>query len=233
MSKTYLDMFDKIVKHVWLSNTFSDWDEETWLIKEDINDILQEVLTISKSYLKKAWISIPWWTVWWQRNYTIPDTVDKITTVKITTWWEDYYPKEITIGDFHKLDEDADSDIPVFFTIDKGELYIYPTPSTSSLPIEVNANQYATQLNTKANSSTDNTTELDIKQWYENIIYYYWLSEAYLRLEEVWLADRYDIKHEKLMKKYRQEVNNPTNNPVVKYWESGIINPNNYPLITE
>ena len=53
-----------------------------------------------------------------------------------------------------------------------------------------------------------------------------------MRLEDVWLADRYELKFEKLIKKYQEDVDNPTNNPVVKSWRSMFINPNNYPTIT-
>ena len=234
MATTYWQLFTKIVNQIWLSNTFSDGSEETASIKNDIRDIQNEVLTFSKPYNTKSWVLISWWSVAWQNNYDIPATVDKISFIKITSWGIEYFPEEISINEFQTLlnNSSSTSDIPVFFTIDKNQVYIYPTPASNSLPIELNSNEYATDLNIDESSTTDQNTSLAIKIGYINVYYYYCLSQAYMRLEDVWLADRYELKFEKLLKKYQEDVDNPTNNPVVKSWRSMFINPNNYPTIT-
>ena len=231
--RTFWDMFNKVVRQVWLTNTFNDGLAETESIKEDINQIQKQVLSISKTYLKKAWISIVWGTVADQANYTIPTTVDKITNIQITSWWREYFPQKISITDFHKLaNTNSSSDIPVFYTIDKSELYIYPTPVSNSLPIELNAWQIATDLETSPSVTTDQTTDLQIKEWYENVIYYYSLSEAYNRLEDFASWDRYDVKFEKINKDYKNEVRNPTNSVVIKKWNTRFIDPNYYNTLT-
>jgi len=230
--KTFWEMFNKVVRKVWLTNTFNDWLDETESIKEDINDIQKEVLSISKSYLTKAWVLISWWTVATQNNYTIPTTVDKITTVKITSNSINYYPKKVSITEFHTFDNtNTDSDIPVIWTIDKTELYIYPTPVTSSLPIELNSNEFATDLETSPSVTTDQTTALEIKESFSNVIYYYALNEAYERLEDFASADRQLVKYEKIMKKYVDDVSNPTNDITI-WWKGRIINPNYNPILT-
>ena len=232
-NKTFWDMFNKVVRKVWLTNTFNDGTDETHSIKEDINDIQKEVLSISKSYLTKAWITVAWWTVADQNNYTIPTTVDKVTSVKITSWGINYYPTEVSLDVFHSFDNiTTSSDIPAIWTVDKTELYIYPTPTSNSLPIELNANQYATDLETDPAVTTDQTTALEIKEWYENVIYYYALMEAFERLEDFASSDRQLEKHEKLMKKYVDEVRNPTNNIVVWWGRTRPVNPNNNPILT-
>jgi len=231
--KTFWDMFAKIVRQTWLSNTFNDSAEETESIKEDINDIQTQVLTISKTYLKKAGILISWWTVATQANYVIPDNVDKISTIKITSWWVDYYPNELSIIEFQRLsNQNANSDIPVYWTIDKTELFIYPTPETDSNPIELNANEYATALVTDPAVTTDQTTELEIKKGFENVIYYYALNEAYNRLEDFASADRYLIKFEKLDASYKKEVRNTTNNIVVWWKDVTAVNSDFYNTLT-
>lgn len=233
-SKTYWDMFVDIVDQVWFTNTFNDWENETRRIKRDINQIQKEVLSISKTYLKKAWIVISWWTVADQANYPIPTWVDKVSVIKITVWDTDYYPEEISIWEYHRLTRNTDntSDISSYFTIDKDEIFIYPTPASSSNTIEVNASQYATDLSTDPGATTDQNTNLEIKEWYENVIYYYALHMAYMRLEDVWLADRYEIKHEKLLDKYKWEVSNPTNSILVSSWYRRPSNPNDYTVFT-
>jgi len=231
--KTYWEVFEDIVDQVWLTNTFNDWLTETKRIKRDVNQIQKQVLSLSKTYLKKAWILISGWTVADQANYTITSTVDKITSIKITSSSVDYFPKEISISEFHRLaNTNASSDIPVFFTIDKAELFIYPTPVSNSLPIELNAWQIAADLDTDPSASTDTATALEIKEWYENVIYYYWLNEAYNRQEDFASADRYDVKFKELFKKYKDEVSNPTNNIVVWWKSPRVINPNYYSTLT-
>ena len=231
-SKTFWKMFNKVVRQCGLSNTFNDWTEETENIKEDINDIQKQVLTISKSYLKKSWVNISWWTVAWQASYAIPATVDKITAVKITSWWVDYYPSEISIFDLHKLSNTNEtSDIPVYFSIDKAKLYIYPTPTSNSLPIEINGNIYATDLNTSPSVTTDQNTILEIKEWYENVIYFYALMEAYSRLEDYTSADRYQAKQKEIERKFIEEVRNPTNSIIV-WGKKDFIDPNYYNRLT-
>jgi len=231
--RTFWDMFNKVVRQAWLTNTFDDDIEETESIKEDINDIQKQVLTISKSYLTKAGVAISWWTVATQANYTIPATVDKITTVKVTDWDVVYYPDEISITEFHALDNvNASSSVPIYWTIDKTELYIYPTPDTSSLPIELNANEFATDLETDPGVTTDQATDLQIKEWFENVIYYYALNEAYNRLEDFASADRYQVKFEKLEKRYINEVRNSTNNIVIWWVKRDYVNPNYYSTLT-
>ena len=225
--KTFWDVFAKVARQVWLTNTFNDSTDETESIKEDINDIQKQVLSISKTYLKKAWILVSGWTVADQANYTIPTTIDKITNLQITSATVLYYPKLISITQFHNLaNTGSSSDIPSFYTIDKNEIYIYPTPATNSNPIEVNAWEIATDLVTDPAVTTDQTTDLQIKEWYENVIYYYALNEAFSRLEDFASADRYDIKFEKLDKKYRNEVRNSTNSVVIKSGATGLTNPN-------
>jgi len=231
--RTFWDMFSKVVRQVWLTNTFDDGLEETESIKEDINDIQKQVLSMSKTFLKKAWILISWWTVADQANYAIPATVDKITNLQITVSTVLYYPTLISITEFHRLANTwASSDIPIFYTIDKSEIYLYPTPATNSNPIEVNAWQIATDLVTDPAVTTDQTTDLQIKEWYENTIYYYALSEAFNRLEDFASWDRYNIKYEKMFKNYKSEVRNPTDSIVVKAWSTGFINPNYYSTLT-
>ena len=232
-NKTYWDMFEDVVDQVWLSNTFDDWLTETKRIKRDINQKQKEVLSVSKTYLKKAWINIVWWTVATQKEYTIPTTVDKVSTVMVTVDSRDYYPEEISFQDFNRLaNTESTSDIPVFFTIDKAKLVLFPTPETSSLPIELNANQYATDLNTDPALTTDQATALEIKEWYENVIYYYALTEALARLEDFAASDRYERKQEKLELKYIKEVKNPTNSVVVKSWTKSFQDPNHYNILT-
>ena len=231
--KTFWEMFEDVVDQVWLTNTFWDWLTETRRIKRDTNDIQKEILSLSKSYLNKAGILISWWTVAWQANYVIPDSVDKISLVKVTVDTEQYFPERVSIQKYNTfVNTESTSDIPSFFTVDKNEVYLYPVPETDSNPIELNANQKGTDLETDPASSTDSTTALEIKEWYENVIYYYLLSMAYMRLEDVWLADRFEWKHEKLLKRYKEEVWNPTNSIVVWWWRAGIQNPNNFTTLT-
>ena len=231
--KTYGEIFEDIVDQVGLTNSFNDWVKETRRIKRDINQIQKQVLSISKSYLTKAGVLIVGWTVVDQNNYTITDWVDKITDVKITSWWVEYYPDEISITKFHTLDNtNSSSDIPVFWTVDKWELYIFPTPETASLPIELNANKYATDLITDPSVLTDQATKLEIKEWYENVIYYYALTEAFNRLEDFASWDRYDNKFKEMFKDYKKEVRSPTNNIIVWGKSEGIINPNYYNTLT-
>jgi hypothetical protein len=232
-NKTYGEMFEDVVDQVWLTNTFTDWLTETKRIKRDINQIQKQVLSISKSYLTKAGVLISWWTVAAQNNYDVPDAIDKITSVKITSGGINYYPKEISNDEFHKYDNiSTSSDTPVFWTIDKTQLFIYPTPTSNSLPIELNANEFATDLNTDPSASTDIATALEIKEWYENVIYYYTLSEAFNRLEDFASGDRYLNKFEKIEKTYKNEVRNSTNNIVVSSSTRWAVNPNLYPTIT-
>ena len=68
---TFGKMFDKVRRNAWLSNSFNDSTEETESIKEDINQIQKQVLSISKTYLKKVWIAIVWGTVADQKEYTV------------------------------------------------------------------------------------------------------------------------------------------------------------------
>lgn len=232
-AKTFWNMFKKVVRQVWLTNTFNDDTEETENIKEDINDIQKEVLSLSKSYLTKEWVLISWWTVASQNNYDIPATVDKVTSVKITSWGVNYYPKEVSNSVFHAYDNvTAESDTPSIWTLDKTQLYIYPTPSSNSLPIELNANEYATSLVTDPWVTTDQNTALAIKEGYENVIYYYALSEAFHRLQDFSSADRYVAKFEKLQKKYENEVRSATNSVVVWGVRRRPLNPNKYPTLT-
>jgi len=230
--KTFWKMFDKVIRQVGLTDSFNSVTDEAVSIKEDINDIQKEVLSLSKTYLKKAWILISGWTVADQADYTITSTVDKITNIQITSWWVLYFPKRISITEFHKLANiNSTSDIPSFYTIDKNKLFIYPTPESNSLPIELNAGQIATDLDTST-WSADETTDLQIKEWYENVIYYYVLTEAYYRQEDVSMWDRYERKFEKLQKKYENEVRNTTNSVVVSKWWISIVDPNNYTTLT-
>lgn len=231
--RTFWDMFNKVVRQVWLTNSFNDWEEETESIKEDINNIQKQVLSLSKTYLKKAWILISWGTVTDQANYAIPVSIDKITNLQITVATILYFPQKISITEFHRLaNTNSSSDIPVFWTIDKSEIQIYPTPVTSSNPIELNAWQIATDLETSPSVTTDQTTDLQIKEWYENVIYYYTLWEAFNRLEDFASADRYERKFEKINKDYKNEVRNPTNSVIVKRWNTRFIDPNHYNILT-
>lgn len=231
--KTYWEMFVDVVDQVWLTNTFDDWTTETRRIKRDINQIQKQVLSLSKTYLKKAWITISGWTVADQANYTIPVTVDKITNIQITSSSILYFPEHISISQFHRLaNTNSSSDIPIFFTIDKNELFIYPTPVSNSLPIELNAWQIATDLDTDPSATTDQTTDLQIKEWYENVIYYYVLTEAFSRLEDFASWDRYDKKFDKIDLKYRNEVKNSTNSVVLKKWWTRFVDPNYYNTLT-
>ena len=217
-NKTYWAMFNKIVRKVGLINTFADWLEETESIKEDINDIQKQVLSISKTYLKKAWVLIPWGTVATQKEYDIPATVDKISLIKVTVSSREYFPTEIGIQEFNTLSNTEQvSDIPLYWTLDKNKLVLFPTPETSALPIELNANVFATDLVTDSGSSSDENTELEIKEWFENVIYYYCLNEAYERQEDTTLWDRQLNKFTTLMKTYRDEVRNSTNSVVVRH----------------
>lgn len=225
--KTFWWMFNKVVRKVWLTNTFSDWAEETESIKEDINDIQKQVLSMSKTYLKKAGVLIVWGTVASQREYDIPDNVDKITLVQVTVDTRDYFPRKLSIQDFNRLaNTEQISDTPIYYTIDKTKLNLYPTPATSSNVIELNANIYATDLDTDPNSSIDETTELEIKEWFENVIYYYALNEAYERQEDVSLWDRQEAKYTNILKDYKNEVRNSTNSVVVKHNWNNTVNPN-------
>jgi len=225
--KTFWDMFNKVVRQVWLTNTFNDSKEETESIKEDINDIQKQVLSMSKTYLKKAWILISGGTVADQSSYTIPVTVDKITNLQITSATILYFPELLSISQFHRLaNTNASSDTPLFWTVDKNKIFIYPTPSTSSNPIEVNAWQIATDLVTDPAVTTDQTTDLQIKEWYENTIYYYVLAEAFNRLEDFASADRYERKFETMNKWYKNEVRNSTNSIVIKSWTTDYTDPN-------
>jgi len=231
--KTFWDMFAKVVRQVWLTNTFNDGEEETESIKEDINDIQKQVLSLSKTYLKKAWILIGWGTVATQANYAIPATVDKVTNLQITVDTILYYPQKVSITDFHRLaNTNSNSDIPVFWTIDKSEIYIYPTPVSNSNPIELNAWQIATDLETDPSVTTDQTTDLQIKEWYENTIYYYVLAEAFNRLEDFASADRYERKFDVMERKYKNEVRNPSNSVVISKWNTQFVNPNYYNTLT-
>lgn len=231
--RTFWDMFAKVVRQTGLSNTFNDSTEETESIKEDINDIQKQVLSISKTYLQKAWIAIAWWTVAAQNNYTIPTTVDKVSFVQITSWWVEYFPTEISVSEFNTFaNTSSSSDIPSYWTIDKTKLYIYPTPTSSSLPITLNANQFATDLVTDPAVTTDQTTDLEIKEWYENVIYYYALNEAYNRLEDFASADRYLNKFEKLEDTYKKEVRSATNSIIVWSGRRRPTNPNDNPTLT-
>ncbi len=216
--KTYWEMFNKIVRKVGLTNTFNDWTDETESIKEDINDIQKQVLSMSKTYLKKSGVLVSWGTVAGQAEYDIPTTVDKVSFVKVTVDSNDYFPEQITIPDFNELvNINQSSDIPEYWVIDKTKLVLYPTPVTNSLPIELNANIFATDLETDPSVSTDESTQLEIKEGYENVIYYYCLNEAYERQEDTTLWDRQLNKYEKLMKEYKDEVKNSTNSVVVKH----------------
>ena len=230
---TFWKMFNRIVRKAWLTNTFNDGKEETESIKEDVNTIQKQVLSISKTYLQKAWILIVWGTVATQKEYTIPTTVDKTSLVKITVDSRDYFPAELWIQAFNRLaNTEQESDIPIYFTIDKTKLVLYPTPSTNSNPIELNANQFATDLDTSPSSTTDQNTLLEIKEWFENVIYYYALTEAFERLEDFASADRQLLKHDKLMIKYKDEVRNPTNSVVVKHKVPSSLNPNRFFTLT-
>ena len=176
---------------------------------------------------------ISWWTVAGQNNYTIPTSIDKITNIKITDWDVNYYPTEISIFDFHALDNtNSEWDRPTFWTIDKTKLYIFPTPSSSSLPIELNVNEYATDLIIDPDDATDIDTDLSIKEWFENVIYYSALTEAFERLEDFASSDRQEVKKEKIMKKYVNDVRNPSNSVVVWWGRVRNINPNCDPILT-
>jgi len=226
-------MFNKILRQTWNTNSFTDGTDETGSMKEDINDIQKQALSMSKTYLKKAWITIVWWTVAWQKAYNVPDTVDKITNVQVTVDSREYYPTEISFLQMQTLaNTEQTSDIPVYFAIDKTQLVLYPTPESNSLPIEINANQLATDLEIDPSSSTDQNTALEIKEWYENVIYYYCLVEAFTRLEDFASADRYERKYNTMWKDYKNEVRKSTNNIVVKKWISDTINPNYYSVLT-
>jgi hypothetical protein len=232
-NKTFWKLFNKIVRQCWLSNTFDDGTEETESIKEDINDIQKEVLTLSKTYLTKSWVLISWGTVADQKWYDIPDTVDKVSLIKVTVDSNDYFPERIGIPEFNWLSNTNQvSDIPIFYTIDKKQVVLYPTPQTSSNPIELNSNIYATDLDTDPSSSTDENTPLEIKEWFENVIYYYALNEAFSRLEDFASADRYERKHDKLFIQYKKEVSNTTNSVVVKHDSNRRVNPNYNPTLT-
>ena len=117
-------------------------------------------------------------------------------------------------------------------TIDKTKLVLYPTPETSSNPIELNANIFATELETDPSSNTDLWTLLEIKTWFENVIYYYALREAFRRLEDFSSADRYEREHDKLMIKYKDEVKNTTNSIVVKTGIPQTLDPNDFATLT-
>lgn len=233
-TQTYWDMFTDVVDQVWLSNTFDDWTKETRRIKRDINRMLKQAVSIWGSYLKKDGVLISSWTVADQNNYNIPATIDKVSLIKITSWWVDYFPIEISINEFNTLinDTSSTSDVPVFFTIDKNQIYIYPTPASNSNPIEVNGSVYITDLNTDPSLTTDQNTVLDIKEGFENVIYYYALYMAYMRLEDSVLAGEFKLEHEKVMREYKNKVKNTTNNPVVKTWRTNFVNPNEYFTIT-
>jgi hypothetical protein len=231
--KTYWEMFEDIVDQVWLTNTFNDWETETRRIKRDINDIQKEALSISKTYLKKAWVLIPWGTVADQKEYTIPTNVDKITLVQVTVDSRDYFPAELWIQDFNRLaNTEQTSDIPVYFTVDKTKLVLYPNPLSNGNAIELNANAFATDLNTDPSVTTDQGTTLEIKEGYKNVIYYYVLSEAFSRLEDFASADRYERKQDKIMVKYKDEVRNPTNSVVVKHGIQDTVDPNRHSVLT-
>jgi len=231
--KTYWEMFEDVVDQLWLTNTFNDDTTETRRIKRDINWIQKRVLSMSKSYLKKDWVSISWGTVADQKAYDIPETVDKISLVKITVDDREYFPKELWIQDFNKFSNtEITSDIPVFYTIDKAQLVLYPTPETDSLPIELNANAYATDLDTDPWETTDKTTDLEIKEWYEDTIYYYALTEWFYRLEDFTSWDRYNKRFEEMFQSYKTEVKNPTNSVVVKGSTGYVENPNYYNTLT-
>lgn len=232
-NKTFGELFNKVVRQCWLSNTFSDGTEETESIKEDINDKQKEVLTISKTYLKKSWVLISWWTVANQEDYDIPSTVDKVSFVQVTVDSNEYFPEKLSIPEYNKLaNSNQTSDIPLFYVIDKTKLRLYPTPQSASNPIELNSNVYATDLETDPSSATDENTDLEIKEWFENVIYYYALTEAFSRLEDFASADRYERKHEKLFIRYKDEVRNTTNNIVIKRGHRKVIDPNYYSTLT-
>lgn len=231
--KTYWEMFVDVVDQVWLTTAFSNWTTETRRIKRDINDIQKQVLSISKSFLLKSWELIVWGTVASQAEYTIPTTVDKLSTVKVTVSSRDYFPIEISYQQFQRLaNTESVSDIPVYYTIDKTKLVLFPTPETSSLPIELNANIYATDLNTDPSASTDQNTDLQIKEAYQNVIFYYSLYQAFRRLEDFASADRYQADYKEMLQDYKDEVRNPTNNIVVKSGLQNFSNPNNFPILT-
>lgn len=232
-NKTFWKLFNKIVRQCSLTNTFDDGNEETESIKEDINDIQKEVLTMSKTYLKKDGVPIAWWTVAWTKAYAIPDTVDKISYVKVTVDSNDYFPIKIGLPELHNLSNtNQTSDIPVYYAVDKTELVLYPTPATSSNAIDLNSNVYATDLETDPSVTTDENTQLEIKEWFENVIYFYALVEAYSRLEDFSNADRYQVKYEKLFKRYQDDVKNTTNSVVIKRWAWRAVNPNYYSTLT-
>lgn len=232
--KTFWEMFVDVVDEVWLTNTFDDSTTETRRIKRDINQVQKRVLSISKTYLKKAWILISWWTVADQANYTIPVTVDKITNIMITSSNINYYPDQISITEFHKLDNtfNSSSDIPRYWTIDKNELFIFPTPITNSLPIELNAGQIATDLNTDPSVTTDQATALEIKEWYEDTIFYYALERAFFRLEDFASSDRSKIDFKDMMKDYKKEVSNPGNSVVIWWRDTRRVNRDYYSILT-
>ena len=98
----------------------------------------------------------------------------------VTVDSRDYFPAQLGYQDFQRLaNTEQTSDIPVYFTIDKTKLVLYPTPLSNSNAIELNANQIATDLVTDPSVTTDTGTALEIKEWYESVIYYYALSEAF------------------------------------------------------
>jgi len=218
MSKTFGQLFSKVSRQTGQPYlTFSDGKGETHSIKEDISDIQKEVLTISGTYLTKSWVAIVGGTVASQKSYDIPATVDKITSVRVTVDSNEYFPNLIGIPEFNSYaNTNQVSDIPIFYVVDKGQVVLFPTPETSSNAIELNANIYATDLVIDPSVTTDSTTELEIKEGFENVIYYYALMEAFTRLEDFASADRYSVKFEKLFKGYEKKVHNTTNSVVVK-----------------
>lgn len=230
---TFWEMFKRIVGQIGLTNVFNDWKIETWLIKRDINQYLKEALSLSKSYQKKINQNIIWWSVASQNNYSIPDNIDKISYLRIKVWDVYYYPSEISIWDFNNVSNNIQtSDYIQYFCINNNEILFYPTFVSNSNEITINWTEKMVDMETDSSSSDNEDTELDIKEWYENVIFYRALEYAYLRINELSLADRFWLKADRLFERFKNEVSAWTNSILIKNWSSKPLNPNDFTEFT-
>lgn len=96
-----------------------------------------------------------------QQNYALPYNYEKMNSVTFTISTTKYFLKEIKSRadwDVLQITTTTTADPPTYYFIDRGQIYLYPTPSSASNTITFNYKKRIIDLNTADVTSSTITT---------------------------------------------------------------------------
>lgn len=232
-SRTYWDIFQDVIDQASLNNTFSDSTATTRLIKKAMAKAEVRARTDSEGYDKETSSTVT--TVANQNNYPIPTWADRVKKMYVLIGNRRYYlDADRLLGDiaFDRLLNfpTVASDIPQYWSIQKNEILIFPKPSAGGNSMVIYYNPISTTINSDPANSSDIATPCNIKEWYEDLLFYKGCEAAFRQREQFDIAAVWGKEYDKIFAEFWNKVASPTTSPVSKYGRWRFANPNLYPM---